>query len=202
MRDTTVLRRLLAIPEVRVIGVGLSVEGLIVDVRLRKAARLRCPSCAFTTRSAYDRRPERLWRHLDLGGRRCWLRMPLRRLACPDHGVVTEAVPFAPAHSGYSAAFEDQVAWQAQRSDQTTITRLLRVSWRSVGKIIERWTARHRQADALAGIVRAGVDDKGLATRPPLREPGRRPRPRRARGLDGRGPHGGDARRILQGTRA
>ncbi|HZP95529.1 MAG TPA: transposase family protein [Candidatus Limnocylindria bacterium] len=41
----------------------------------------------------YDRRPERRWRHLDLGGRRCWLRMPLRRLVCPDHGVVTEAMP-------------------------------------------------------------------------------------------------------------
>lgn len=160
MRDTTVLRRLLAIPEVRVVGAQLNVEGLIVDVRLRRAARLRCPSCTFTTRSVYDRRPERLWRHLDLGGRRCWLRMPPRRLACPEHAVVTEAVPFAPPRGGYTYAFEDQVAWSAQHADQTTITRLLRISWRSVGRIIERWTARHRSADALCGIVRAGVDDK------------------------------------------
>ncbi|MGH2603151.1 MAG: transposase family protein, partial [Dehalococcoidia bacterium] len=88
MRDTTVLRRLLAIPEIRVVGVELGPEGLIVDVRLRRGIRLRCPSCAFTTRAVYDRRPERLWRHLDGGGRRCWLRMPLRRLACPEHGVL------------------------------------------------------------------------------------------------------------------
>lgn len=72
--------------------------------------------------------------------------MPLRRLACPDHGVVTEAVPFAP-RGGYSYAFEDAVAWLAQHADQTTLTRLLRISWRSVGRIIERWTARHGSAD-------------------------------------------------------
>lgn len=160
MRETTVLRRLLAIPGIRFSDVELSAEGLIIDVRLRQAARLRCPSCTFTTRAVYDRRPERRWRHLDLGGRRCWLRMPLRRLACPEHGVVTEAVPFAPARSGYTSAFEDQVAWMAQHADKTTITCLLRISWRAVGRIIARWTARHHSADRLSGLVRCGVDDK------------------------------------------
>lgn len=159
MRDTTVLRRLLALPEIYVRGVELGAEGLIIDVRLRRR-RLRCPSCAFSTRAVYDRRPERLWRHLDHGGHRCWLRMAPRRLRCPEHGVVTEAVPFATAHSGYTLAFEDEVAWLAQRSDKTTITELLRIGWRSVGRIIERWTGRHQGADRLTGVVRCGVDDK------------------------------------------
>ena len=104
MRDTTVLRRLLALPGIGVSGVELTAEGLIVDVRLRRATRLRCP----------------------------------------EHGVVTEAVPFAPAHSGSTYAFEDEVAWLAQRADKTAITLLLRISWRSVGRILERWIARHR----------------------------------------------------------
>lgn len=160
MRDTTVLRRLLALPSVRVIGVELAAEGLIVDVGLRRATRLRCPRCAFTTRSVYDRRPQRLWRHLDLGGWRCLLRMSLRRLVCPAHGVVTEAVPFAGWRSGYTDAFEDEVAWLAQHADKTTITKLLRISWRSVGRIIERWIARHRSGDQLSGLCRIGVDEK------------------------------------------
>lgn len=86
--------------------------------------------------------------------------MPLRRLVCPDHGVVTEAVPFAPTHSGYSSAFEDQVCWLAQHADKTTLTRLLRIGWRSVGRIIERWTGRHQRADQLSGLVRIAVDEK------------------------------------------
>jgi len=160
VRETTVLRRLLALPEIGVTGVELTADGLIVDVRLRWATRLRCSRCAFTTRAVYDRRPERRWRHLDLAGRRCFLRMPLRRLRCPEHGVVTEAVPFAPAHSGSTYAFEEEVAWLAQRADKTAITLLLRVSWRSVGRIVERWIARHRRGDQLDGLRRIDVDEK------------------------------------------
>lgn len=159
MRDTTVLRRLLAIPRIRVIGVALAAEGLIVDVRLR-AKRLRCPVCPFAARSVYDRRPARRWRHLDLGGWRCFLRMPLRRLRCPAHGVVTEAVPFAPARSGYTYALEDLVAWLAQRTDKTAITKLLRITWRSVGRILERWIGRERRGDRLDGLRQIAVDEK------------------------------------------
>lgn len=160
MRDTTVLRRLLAIPAVRVSGIALGPDGLIVDVRLRRNARLRCSACGFSTPWTYDRRPPRLWRHLDLAGRRCFLRMAVRRLRCPEHGVITEAVPFAPARSGYTYALEDLVAWLAQRADKTAITDLVRVSWRSVGRILERWMARHRSGDQLDGLRHIAIDEK------------------------------------------
>jgi len=160
VRDTTVLRRLLAIPAVRICAVELGPQGLIVDVRLRRGTRLRCSACSFTTRARYDRRPARLWRHLDLVGRRCYLRMGVRRLRCPEHGVVTEAVPFAPARSGYTYATEDLVAWLAQRADKTAITLLARISWRSVGRILERWMARHRSGDQLDGLRCIAIDEK------------------------------------------
>jgi len=159
VRGTTILRRVLAIPAVRVVGAELVHEALVVDVRLR-SRRLRCPARPFNTRAVYDRRSLLLWRHLGLGARRCFLRMPLRRLRCPAHGVVTEAVPFAPPRSGYTYAFEHLVAWLAQRSDKTAITQLVRVSWRSVGRILERWIARHRSGDVLDGLTRINVDEK------------------------------------------
>lgn len=159
MRATTVLRRVLGLHGVRVVAVELELTAVLVDLRLTRL-RLRCPRCLFTTRSLYDRRPSRRWRHLDLAGRRCFLRLALRRLRCPAHGVVTEAVPFAPARSGYTFAFEDMVAWLAQRADKTAITKLKRVSWRSVGRIVERWIARHRTGDVLDGLTRIDVDEK------------------------------------------
>ncbi len=158
MRDTTILRRLLALPEIRVVGAELGAAGLVVDVRLRRT-RLRCPECPFSTRRVYDRRPERRWRHLDLGGWRCFLRMPPRRLRCPRHGVRTEAVPFAAPHAGHTLAFEELVAWQAQRLDKTSITRLLRIGWRSVGRILARWMSRSARP-ALGALRRIGVDEK------------------------------------------
>ena len=60
---------------------------VVVDVALRRRA-LVCPSCSFRTRRRYDRRQvDSSWRHLDLGGRVCRLRMRRRRLSCPEHGM-------------------------------------------------------------------------------------------------------------------
>lgn len=45
MRATTVLRRVLALADVRVASVELRPEGIVVDVR-PLGGRLRCPPCA------------------------------------------------------------------------------------------------------------------------------------------------------------
>ena len=90
-----------------------------VDVALRRRA-LECASCSFSTSRRYNRRQvDSSWRHLDLGGRVCRLRMRRRRLACPEHGVVTEAVPFARAGARFTTDFEDLVVWLVTRSDKS-----------------------------------------------------------------------------------
>ena len=97
MRATTLLNRVLNLDGVNVVAVDLDQLGgdgpVVVQVASR-ARKLACPHCDFMTSVAYDRRGvDSRWRHLDLGGRRCWLRMRRRRLDCPEHGVLTQAVP-------------------------------------------------------------------------------------------------------------
>lgn len=97
MRASTLLNRVFDLPGVRVTGVDLGeVDGtgqVVVEVALR-ARLLACPACSFTTSRRYDRRDvDSSWRHLDLGGRVCRLRMRRRRLRCPTHGVVTRPGP-------------------------------------------------------------------------------------------------------------
>src|SRR5665811_1282529 len=99
MRATTLLNRVFDLPGVRVTGVDLDeVDGtgqVVIEVALR-ARLLACPACSFTTSLRYDLRDvDSSWRHLDLGGRVCRLRMRRRRLRCPTHVVVTQKVPFA-----------------------------------------------------------------------------------------------------------
>ena len=54
-----------------------------------------------------------------------WLQAEIRRLDCQRFGRVrTEAVPWARPRARQSRDFEDVVAWLAQRTDKTTITRL------------------------------------------------------------------------------
>ncbi|WP_374045757.1 transposase family protein [Ferrimicrobium sp.] len=60
-------------------------------------------------------------------------RASLRRLRCPTHGVITEAVPFARpvGESRFTRDFEHLVAWACAKMDKTTVTKLLRVAWRT-----------------------------------------------------------------------
>ena len=157
MRVSTAFNRMLALPGATVVGVRFDPIGVVVELRLR-ARRLRCP-CGWSTRARYDS-SRRRWRHLDAGGCRLWLEAEIRRLYCRRcQRVVTEEVPWARPGAWHSRDFEDVVAWLAQRTDKTTIARLLRCSWKAVDHIIRRVVADHLDAARLEGLFRIGVDE-------------------------------------------
>jgi len=104
------------------------------------------------TRTGYDQRTvDPRWRHLDLGGHRLVLTMRRRRLACPSHGLITQAVPFARAGSGFTTDFEDLVVWLTARADKTTVSTFARVAWRTVGAMCQRMSAEKLDPDRLVG---------------------------------------------------
>ncbi|MDQ3475122.1 MAG: transposase family protein, partial [Actinomycetota bacterium] len=121
--------------------------------------RLICPHCSFKTSARYDTRarPSR-WRHLDLGVWQVEVRASLRRLRCPSHGVVVEAVPFARPGAHLTRDFDDLVVWLATKMDKTAVARLCRVSWRTVGRACERVVATELDPARLDGLFRIGVD--------------------------------------------
>ena len=141
----------------RRVSFGAAVVTVQVGLRRR---RLVCPLCSFTTGARYDTRAvDSSWRHLDLGWWRLQVRARLRRLRCPQHGVRVEAVPFARAGSRFCSDFEDLVAVLATKTDKSTITRLVRVDWDSVGRICERVVADGLDQARLDGLVNIGVDE-------------------------------------------
>jgi transposase len=160
VRASTLLNRLLNLSGVRVQDVSLPGDGrMVVKVTLRRG-RLLCPLCEFDTGFRYDTRPQlSWWRHLDFGAAVVVIQAALRRLACPRHGVVVEAVPFARHRSGFTTDFEDVAAFLATKTDKTTIARFLRIDWDTVGRICQRVVADELDADRLAGLVHIGVDE-------------------------------------------
>ena len=92
MRVTTLLKKLLGIEHLLVTGFDIEDEALIIDVR-PSWRKPRC-SCCEKRRGQYDTLKPRRWRHLDFGGVRVYLRYGLRRVFCPDCGVVAEHVPW------------------------------------------------------------------------------------------------------------
>lgn len=159
MRVTTAFSRLLRLEGVNVTGVVFGLNLISVTVALKRR-RLVCPHCGHTTGSRYDTRarPSR-WRHLDLGVWQVEVRCSLRRLVCPTHGVITEGVGFARPGAHLTADFDDLLAWLATRMDKTSIARLCRVSWRTVGRACERVVAADLDPGRLNGLFRIGVDE-------------------------------------------
>lgn len=159
---STLLNRLLDLSGTSVVSVSPPTEDgevLLVEVALRRRL-LVCPHCGYRTRNRWDTRPVRSrWRHLDFGRWRVQLRAGLRRLVCPEHGVVTEAVPFARHSAGFTRDFEDLAAFWATKTDKSTVSRVLRVDWDTVGRICSRVAADGISTDRLDGLVRIGVDE-------------------------------------------
>lgn len=160
MRVTTAFKRLLRLDGVNVTGVEFGTGAVVVTVALRRR-KLHCPVCGHQTVAAYEvrRRDVSSWRHLDLGTWRLEVRAELRRLTCPIHGVRVEAVPFARHGSGFTADFEALVAWLATKTDKTTITRLVRIDWETVGRICARVVADELDSSRLEGLFEIGVDE-------------------------------------------
>ena len=160
MRVTSAFCRLLRLEDVWVRGVEFLADRVVVRVALRRK-RLVCPLCGYATMAREGTQDhESSWRHLDLGVWRLEVRATLRQLRCPEHGVHVEGVPFARHRARMTRDFDDLVAWLATKADKTTITRLVRIDWQTIGRVIERVGAEHLdRADRLADLFEISVDE-------------------------------------------
>jgi transposase len=163
MRVATLFKRLLRLGRERVVAVELVEDGqerVLVDVVRPVRRRMRCPGCGFQTRATYDR-AIRTWRHLDVLRTRCLLRCEVRRIECPECGVVGEEVPWARPGSRFTRAFEDTCAFLVRDAPKSVVARLMRIDWATVGRMLERVVdeALGSGEDFLDGLRRIGVDE-------------------------------------------
>jgi transposase len=164
MRLTAAFSRLLRLQGIWVRAVRFEPGRIVVEVALRRR-QLVCPECGHRAGGRFDTRPvDSTWRHLDLGVWRLEVHARLRRLWCPVHRARTEAVPFARPGSDFTRDFEALVAWLATRTDKSTITRLVRINWRTVGRIIERVSDDELDPDRLDELFDIGIDEVSWAS--------------------------------------
>jgi len=164
MRATTLIRRVIGIPGLWV--TALEIQGGALVARVRPNWREpRCSACG--RRPPRQRRggakvatPGRKWRHLDLAGIRFFLSYDVRWVYCPDCGRTVEQVPWASDPlARYTSDFDEHVAYLAQRTDKTSVQRVMRITWGSVGRCVERVVARLRPEEPLTGLKAIGVDE-------------------------------------------
>ena len=163
MREDRVLARLLGVERAVVEAVLVEDDAVVVRVRPRRRDASRCGVCGRRSRG-YDRgEGARRWRALDLGSTRAFIEAEAPRVQmCPRHGCGRGGrVGWARHGSRFTRVFEQQVAWLATHCSKTAVCELMRISWYTVGRIIERVVADEqiRQGDRLDGLVRVGIDE-------------------------------------------
>jgi transposase len=135
-------------------------EAFVVSVRLPKKLRRRCSLCQRRCPREDRGDGRRCWRGLDLGTTRVLLSAESPRVRCPAHGVVVQAVPWARPHSGFTREFEDQCAWLAVHTNRTAVSTLMRVAWRTIGRMLRTVGDEARgKVDLLANLTRIGIDE-------------------------------------------
>ena len=105
MRVTTAYNRMLGLAGGWVRDVAFGEQGMIVTVALRRKQPL-CSGCGARGLRIKDHRTKR-WRHLDVGGGRCYIECRLRRLYCPGCGDLPEHVEWARGGARCTRDFDD-----------------------------------------------------------------------------------------------
>ncbi len=161
MRKKRVWGRLLGLERAVIEDVQVGDRGeVVVRARPRYAERDRCGICRRRSPGFDLGAGIRRWRAPDLGTSFAYVEAEAPRVSCARHGVVVCALPWARHDSRFTRAFEDQVAWLAVNTSKSAVAELMRVSWRSVGRICERVAAETGRAlDLLAGLERIGIDE-------------------------------------------
>lgn len=162
VRGGRVFARLLGLGRAVVEDVRVDEDGaVVVRARPRRRDASRCGVCGRRSPGYDVGEGRRRWRALDLCAIRAFVEAEAPRVECRRHGVVVARVPWARHGSRFTREFEQQVAWLASQCSKSAVCELMRVSWYTVGRIIERVVAdlEAAQGDRLEGLRRIGIDE-------------------------------------------
>lgn len=167
MRDRELYSRILGLHRpwrVSEVELALGQGQVRVHAELEADAPLVCPQCAQVV-PGYDKRC-RQWRHLDTCQYQTILVAEVPRVQCPEHGVVTMAVPWAEPGAGFTALFEALVIDWLREASISAVARQLQLSWNAIDGIMRRAVGRglHRR-DTGAVCQRLGVDETSFRKR-------------------------------------
>ncbi len=102
-----------------------------------------CPVCRKKC-PGYDTKysTESTWRASNLNGVQVHICYRPQRIECPDHGILTEYIPWQDGNSRFTADFNNEVAWMVCRMSRTAIALFEDIDWRTVGNCIKAAQAR------------------------------------------------------------
>lgn len=139
-----------------------SFEKIVVHARPIERLKCMCSKCR-QPRPKYDVRGTEpsTWRGPNLNGFVVEISYLPTRINCPEHGIITEYIPWQDGKSRFLADFNNEVTYLAMTSPKTTVSEYMNINWRTVGNCI---SAAHDRIEPdttirLRGLRRVCVDE-------------------------------------------
>ncbi len=131
---------------------------ILVDIVPRANSWLVCCKCGRLCRG-YDTLHHRRFEFVPLWGIKVFFIYLMRRVDCPDCGVVVEAVPWAEGKQHLTTTYAWFLARWAKKMSWKEVARAFTTTWDHVFQAVEmavRWGLEHRDLDTVTAI---GVDE-------------------------------------------
>jgi transposase len=129
-----------------------------IPVRPRKGSRAICSYCGRML-PTYDHLEKLEFRFLPLWIFAVTFTYVMRRVQCPEHGVVVEKVPWAHGKSHLTVRFSLFLAHWAKRLSWSEVAGVFEVSWQQVYRAVERVVEYGLTNRRLRGVTAIGIDE-------------------------------------------
>ena len=110
-----------------------------VDILAQMTSLFPCPRCKDFCPRVDDEDQERVWRHVDLEGKRVYFHCRRPRIKCPRCGIHVTDAPWARKSSRYTLAFEKNCVALLEHKNVYQTSRALHISRVSVSSIAGYW---------------------------------------------------------------
>lgn len=138
------------------------VGSLHIRMRPYKKDQNRCPFCGKKCPGYDSPATDRVWRAPDFGdGILVYIHSDNKRICCPEHGVLSAAVPWAFNGSRFTKTFDIIVTWLATQMSKKAVADYMRIDWETVGRCISR-ARNYLEPDPqkrFDGLTYIGVDE-------------------------------------------
>ncbi len=138
-------------------------KSLTIKVTTDKGAKLPCPTCQKPC-AKEDHRETRSWRHLDTMQFATIITARIPRISCPEHGILSVAVPWAGIYSRFTELFERfAIDVIIAAKSLKAAAELLRLSWDQILEIEKRAVERGlNRRNKVEMIKHVGIDEKNF----------------------------------------
>jgi len=135
-------------------------DGLRVEVTIEPRANSKplCSGC-YRKRPGYDRLPQRRFEFVPLWGIAVFFLYRMRRVNCPDCGIVAESVPWADGKQQMTKAYAWFLARWAKKLSWSEVAAIFNTSWPTVFRAVHSAVEWGRAHVDLQNITAIGIDE-------------------------------------------